>query len=312
MYAQGALGENDLLIEPTHVGIGRGDVDFIDGIYEVPPMPERAVGGHEVVGTVREVGPQVTAFVAGDRVGVGFQVDSCGECRSCISGKEQLCAKQLCQIADQDGALSGSVIANERFVMPIPAHLDSAEAAPLMCAGSVVFSAIRHLQTSIDAKVGVLGIGGVGHLAVQLLVASGREVTAIDVRNLDEIKALGAHHVDTPETVSRGQLDVVITTSPDSESLNTALDLVVPDGIVLAIGSPPRRISLPIDWINYCREKTVRGVYLGSPADMRELMRTVAGSAMRPIIERYTHDQLPVALNHVRNDGATFRAVVEM
>ena len=174
----------------THCGVCHTDIQAIDDYYGITTFP--FVPGHEIVGNVTETGPAVVGLKIGDRVGIGWQGRSCGQCEWCLMGETQLCMEiEKTTVMVPYGGFSSSVIADYRFVYPLPASMPSEHAAVLMCAGLTVYSALRKHVTSPQLKVGILGVGGLGHLAIQFAHAFGCEVTAISSSPEKMEQALG-------------------------------------------------------------------------------------------------------------------------
>ena len=176
-YEPGPLGRHEVEVKPTHCGICHSDIAMIDDEWGFSTYP--VVPGHEVIGHVTAVGPQVDTVQVGQRVGVGWQCGSCGRCEWCGRGLESLCAQNQPTIVHHHGGWADSVRTQAKFATPIPDGLDSADAAPLMCAGTTVFTPMVRYGVKPWMKAAVVGIGGLGHLAVQYLAAFGCEVTAI-------------------------------------------------------------------------------------------------------------------------------------
>ncbi len=186
-YAPGTLKPTDVEIQISHCGICHSDIHLINndwGISEFPFIP-----GHEIVGKISAVGSEVTTLSMGQRVGLGWQSNSCGVCEWCLQGKENLCAQSQGTAVHRNGGYADAVRANARFVIPIPEKLESENAAPLLCGGITVYNPIRTHGVNPSSRVGVVGIGGLGHLAVQFARAFGAEVTAFSTSASKEAEA---------------------------------------------------------------------------------------------------------------------------
>ena len=170
------LGRNDVLVRITHRCITRGDIQFIDNDWGDTQFP--LVPSHEMVGTVEQGGRDVTELNSGDRVGVGFQLGACFECSFCRQGLEQFCPHQTVVGVNAYGGLGEHIVVNSRFAFRLPSRLDSAPATPLLSSGLTVYSAIAHARLSPGARVAVVGIGGLGRLALQFLRAMEHRVSA--------------------------------------------------------------------------------------------------------------------------------------
>ena len=189
------LGDHDVRVAVTHCGVCHTDIHAIDDEYGVFSFP--LVPGHEIVGRVSEAGPANSGLNVGDRVGIGWQGRCCGECDWCLEGQEHLCREIAdCGTWTPYGGFSSEVVVDGRFAYPLPEALASEEAAVLMCAGLAVYAPLRAHASGAVPQVGVVGIGGLGHLALQFAHALGYEVTAIssEAGKRDEARAFGADH----------------------------------------------------------------------------------------------------------------------
>ena len=176
VYEPGELGPNDVEIRVSHCGICHSDVHLVDGDWGASSYP--MVPGHEIVGTVAAAGPAVRQLAVGQRVGVGWQCGACLECEWCVSGQENLCAQEEATCVERPGGFAERIRVDGRFAFPIPDALRSEHAAPLLCGGVTVYAPLaRFARPSL--RVGVIGIGGLGHLALQFARAMGCEVTAL-------------------------------------------------------------------------------------------------------------------------------------
>ena len=179
------VGPHDVAIEIKFVGICHSDIHTVRGEWGDPNYP--VVPGHEIAGVVTEVGREVTKYAVGDRVGVGCFVDSCRECSSCLAGQEQYCKRGIVGTYNAvgtdgqptQGGYSGAIVVDENYVLRIPEALPLDAAAPLLCAGITTYSPLRHWNTGPGKRVAVIGLGGLGHMAVKLATAMGAEVTVL-------------------------------------------------------------------------------------------------------------------------------------
>ena len=194
-YDPGKLGAHEVEIAITHCGICHSDLHLIAndwGISQYPFIP-----GHEIIGKVTAVGSEVKSLEVGQRVGLGWQSNSCGHCEWCLKGQENLCPEAEATCVHRNGGYADRVRANDRFVVPIPDALDSEHAAPLLCAGITVYNPMRINGINPSSRVGVVGIGGLGHLAIQFARVFGAEVTAFSTSPAKEkeARALGAQSI---------------------------------------------------------------------------------------------------------------------
>ncbi|MFE4582858.1 NAD(P)-dependent alcohol dehydrogenase, partial [Streptomyces chartreusis] len=251
------VGEFDVLIDIKFAGICHSDIHQArEGWGEaIFPM----VPGHEIAGIVSEVGPGVTKYRVGDRVGVGCMVDSCRECENCLAGLEQYCLKGNIQTYNgvgKDGeptygGYSQKIVVAESFVLRIPDGLALDVAAPLLCAGVTTYSPLRHWNTGPGKKVAILGMGGLGHMGVKLAHALGAEVTVLSqsLRKKDDGLKLGAdHYYATSDEQTfrdlRGSFDLILSTVSAPLNLDRYLSLLKTDGAFVNVGAPEEPVAL--------------------------------------------------------------------
>ncbi|MGH9696858.1 MAG: NAD(P)-dependent alcohol dehydrogenase, partial [Bryobacteraceae bacterium] len=249
-YEVGELGADEVEIRISHCGICRSDLHLIDNDWQVSKFP--FVPGHEIVGTVEAIGTAVQNFQPGERVGVGWQAGSCGVCAWCRQGKENLCPQAQPTCVHRNGGFADAVRVPARFVIPIPETLDSENAAPLLCAGITVYTPLRTYGVSPAARVGVVGIGGLGHLALQFARVFGAEITAFSTSPAkeEEAKAMGAHHFcNTRESKGMkalsGSLDLIVSTVNADQDWSAFLTALRPEGVLCLVGAPSRPLQIP-------------------------------------------------------------------
>src|SRR4051812_708181 len=253
------VGPNDVLIAITHAGICHSDIHTVNGDWGEQPFP--VVPGHEIVGTVTEVGPDVTTHRVGDRVGVGCMVNSCGECANCRNGDEQYCLQGMVgtyAATDRDGSTtqggySTHVVVDAGYVLRVPDGIDSASAAPLLCAGITTFSPLRRWGAGPGRKVAVVGLGGLGHMAVKIASAMGAEVTVLSqsLKKQEDGLRLGAEHyfaTSDPDTFSQlaGRFDLIVNTVSAAIDVDAYLSLLAVDGALVNVGAPAEPLSLNV------------------------------------------------------------------
>ncbi len=252
-----AVREHDVLIDIKFAGICHSDIHQVrEGWGEaIFPM----VPGHEIAGVVSEVGPGVTRFKVGDRVGVGCMVDSCRECENCLAGKEQYCLQGQTPTYNgigRDGeptygGYSEKVVVDENFVVRIPDGLALDVAAPLLCAGITLYSPLRRFGAGPGRKVAVVGMGGLGHMGVKIAHAMGAEVTVLSqsLRKKDDGLRLGADHYHAtgdPKTFEelRGSFDLIVSTVSAPLDFGAYLSLLKTEGTLANVGAPEEPVSL--------------------------------------------------------------------
>ncbi len=302
IYEPEPLGPTDVEVAITHCGICHSDVHLVDGDWgNVFPC----VPGHEIVGTV----VSGAGHAPGTRVGIGWQRSSCGACESCRSGEDELCPDSQATCMHHFGGFADRIRVDHRFAIPIPAELPSEGAAPLLCAGITVYSPlIRHARAG--ASVGVVGIGGLGHLALQFARAMGCEVWAFSRHESKEADAhrFGAHHFSTGAPM-RGSLDVVLNTAhavPDLEAFMTALR---PRGVFCQLGAAASPLPVAAMHLIIGR-RTVCGSAIGSPGAIGEMLALSATHGIAARAEAAPMTRANEALERTRKNLARYRMVL--
>jgi uncharacterized zinc-type alcohol dehydrogenase-like protein len=286
------------------------------------------VPGHEIAGVVREVGPGVTKFQVGDRVGVGCMVDSCRSCDNCEAGQEQYCTGgggkvDTYNALDKDGeptygGYSQAIVVDENYVVRIPDGLALDVAAPLLCAGVTTYSPLRHWGASPGRKVAVLGLGGLGHLAVKIAHALGAEVTVLSqsLRKKDDGLRLGADHyraTSDPTTYEEleGTFDLILSTVSAPLDYGAYMSLLKTDGALVNVGLPEEPISLDLFSLVTGR-KTMAGSNIGSIAETQEMLDFCAEHGIGAEIELIRADQINEAYERVLKSDVRYRFVIDM
>jgi uncharacterized zinc-type alcohol dehydrogenase-like protein len=313
-YDPGDLGLQEVEIAVTHCGICHSDIHLISndwGISQYPFIP-----GHEVIGTVAGVGPAVHSLTVGQRVGLGWQSNSCGECEWCIRGMENLCAASEATCVHRHGGYANRVRANARFAIPIPDPLPSEEAAPLLCGGITVYSPMRTHGVNPSSRVGVVGIGGLGHLAVQFARVFGAEVVAFSssVAKEDEARALGASHfVNSRETKAMreviGALDLIVSTVNADQDWAPYIQALRPTGTLCFVGLPPSPITVQaLPLVSGIR--SISGSPIGSPSRLREMLDVASRHGVKAKTERFAMAEANEAIEKVKKNKVRYRAVL--
>jgi alcohol/geraniol dehydrogenase (NADP+) len=313
-YDPGPLGAQDVEIAITHCGICHSDLHLIAndwGISQYPFIP-----GHEIIGTVAAVGNRVRKLEVGQRVGLGWQSNSCGVCEWCMRGMENLCAESEGTCVHRNGGYADSVRANSRFVIPIPEALESEQAAPLLCAGITVYNPLRMHGVNPSSRVGVVGIGGLGHLAIQFARAFGAEVTAFSTSlgKEEEVKALGAHRfVNSRETKSMkelaGTMDFILNTANADQDWGNYLQALRPTGTLCFVGVPPSPVQIQVFPL-IAGLRTITGSPIGSPHQLREMLDVAARHGVHAITESFRMVKANEAIEKVKKNKVRYRAVL--
>lgn len=313
-YDPGALGPQEVEIAITHCGICHSDLHLIANDWGISQYP--FVPGHEVIGTVAALGKDVRKLEVGQRVGLGWQSNSCGVCEWCMQGLENLCAEQEATCVRRNGGYADSVRANARFVIPVPDALPSEGAAPLLCGGITVYNPMRTHGVNPSSRVGVVGIGGLGHLAIQFARAFGAEVFAFSssTGKEEEVRALGAHHfVNTRETKAMkevsGRLDFILTTVNADQDWNAYLQALRPMGNLCFVGVPPSPVSVPAFPL-IAGARTISGSPIGSPHRLREMLDVAARHGIKATTESFPMAKANDAIEKVKKSKVRYRAVL--
>jgi uncharacterized zinc-type alcohol dehydrogenase-like protein len=313
VYEPAPLGPHDVEIRISHCGICHSDVHLVDGDWGMGSYP--MVPGHEIVGTVVAAGPEVSHLEAGARVGVGWQRGSCMACEACDAGDENLCAANVATCVGHHGGFADRIRVDGRFAFPIPEALASENAAPLLCGGATVYSPLRR-WVKPAMRVGVVGIGGLGHLALQFARAMGCEVTAISSTpdKEGESRAFGAHRfvaTREPKALAKAasSLDFVLSTvfaTPDWDGLLGALR---PNGVLCLVGATSEPLAVQA-FALLGAQKTVTGSAIGGRPAIREMLAFAARHGVQAKTQVRPLAEANAALGDVRKGRARYRVVL--
>ena len=313
-YPIKAPGENEVLISITHCGICHSDLHMINNDWQMSAYP--LVPGHEIGGAVEAIGSSVTHLRKGDRVGVGWQRQACLTCEQCIKGNENLCAESKATCVNHHGGFASAITVDSRFAFKIPEEISSASAAPLLCGGITVYSPMRRFGVQSTHRVGVIGIGGLGHLALQFARAFGCEVTAFSSspNKEKEAKKLGAHHFVGKLTEKEmekhaGTLDFIISTVNADLNWMDFIKALRPDGKLCFVGIPTENISIPVFALLGGR-KSVCASPIGGRADIEEMMTFAARHKIEAMTECMDMKNVNEALTKLRSGKARYRMVL--
>ncbi len=319
-YKPPKLGEHDVRVSVTHCGVCHTDIHAIDDYYGITTFP--FVPGHEIVGNVTEAGPAVVGLKEGDRVGIGWQGRSCGKCEWCLQGETQLCMEiEDTTVMVPYGGFSSSVVADHRFVYPLPSTMPSEVASVLMCAGVTVYSALRTYVTSPELKVAILGVGGLGHLAIQFAHAFGCEVTAMSSSPEKKEQALrfGADHfINSTHIISSTDdrdnmrqfdyyFDLLFCTANHGINWSPLLMTLKKRGRLVLLGFP----DIELNSTNLvAHELSMTGSLLGNAPTMREMLSFAQEHGIKPMIELMPMSKVNEALQRVKENKARYRIVL--
>ncbi len=313
-YDPGKLGSQEVEIAITHCGICHSDLHLIANDWGISNYP--FIPGHEIVGTVAAKGADVRGLEIGQRVGLGWQSNSCGRCDWCMQGLENLCSESEATCVHRHGGYASSVRANSRFVIPVPDGLPSEQAAPLLCGGITVYNPIRSHGINPSSRVGIVGIGGLGHIAVQFARVFGAEVTAFSTTagKEAEARALGAHHfVNSRDTKAiketAGSLDFILTTVNADQEWGTYLQSLRPNGSLCFVGVPPSPVSVQAFPL-ISGQRTISGSPIGSPFRLREMLNVAARHGVKATTESFPMAKANEAIEKVKKNKVRYRAVL--
>ena len=307
-------GVGEALVRMEACGICHSDL-FVAGLEKLPLTPLTL--GHEGIGRVEALGPDVTGIAIGDRVGVTFLAATCGDCQLCRSGQERYCPKQLNSGFTVDGALADHAIVRTQHLARVPETLSAAEAAPLCCAGWTAYAAVRESGLAEGAMLAVFGMGGLGHLAVQYGRARALRVVVADVSEskLEQARALGAEFAVAAETAGRtlqkqyGGVDAAVVLTASPAAIEQAFRSVKRTGTVILVGLSTSEYTLPVvDTV--LKGIRIHGSYLGTRADLAAVFRLAVEAGVKPHIETYSIELAPAAIEKLRAGAVAGRAVV--
>jgi uncharacterized zinc-type alcohol dehydrogenase-like protein len=313
-YDPGDLKPNDVEVRISHCGVCHSDIHLIDNDWGLSRYP--FIPGHEIVGTVSAVGAEVRDRKVGERVGIGWQADSCGICEWCRQGDEHLCASAQPTCVGRNGGYADAIRVNSRFAIPVPESLASENVAPLLCAGITVYSPLRNHGVRPSSRVGVVGIGGLGHLGIQFAKAFGAEVTALSTSKDKEPEAreMGADHfVNTRDMGAlkkiAGSFDLLLSTVSADQDWQAFVNSVRPKGTLCVVGVPPSAIALNAFSL-IAQQRSISGSNTGSPHDLHEMLDVAARHGVKAITERFPMAKANEAIAKVKKSKVRYRAVL--
>jgi uncharacterized zinc-type alcohol dehydrogenase-like protein len=315
----------DVKIQILYCGVCHSDLHFARNEWQFTQYP--AVPGHEIVGKVVSVGAGVKKFKVGDVVGVGCLVDSCRTCPSCRTGLEQFCDSGMVgTYGGMDkhlgtptlGGYSQSIVVTEDFVLRMPANLDLAAAAPLLCAGITTYSPMRHWKVGPGQKVGIVGLGGLGHMGVKFANAFGAHVVLFttSASKVADGKRLGAHEVvistDAAQMAAQaGTLDFILDAVSATHDLGTYLNLLKRDGNLVLVGAPEKPLAVPAFPL-LMRRRSLSGSLIGGIAETQEMLDFCGKHNVTSDIEMIRMDQINTAYERMLKSDVKYRFVIDM
>ena len=313
-YKVSELAPHEVEVKISHCGVCYSDVHLIDNDWGISKYP--FIPGHEIVGTITGVGSAVLDRKHGERVGIGWQADSCGICEWCRQGDEHLCAKAQPTCVGRNGGYADAIRVNSRFAIPVPEALNSENVAPLLCGGITVYSPLRNWLARPSSRVGVIGIGGLGHMGLQFARAFGCEVTAFSTSKDKEPEAreLGAHHfVNTRDNSElkavMGSFDLILSTVSADQDFQSFVNALRPKGTLVALGASPSPLQISAFSL-LGGQKAIAGSPTGSPRDLHEMLDVAARHNVQAITEKFAMKDANKAVERVKKNQVRYRAVL--
>ena len=318
------VAEHDVLIDIKFSGICHSDIHQVNEGWSEAIFP--MVPGHEIAGIVAEVGPGVTRFAVGDRVGVGCIVDSCRECENCRSGLEQYCVKTpifTYNAVGRDGQVTyggyaRSIVVDENYVVRVPDSLPLESAAPLLCAGITTYSPLRHWNAGPGTKVAVIGLGGLGHVAVKIAHALGAEVTVLSqsLRKKDDGLRLGAdsyHATGDPATFTElaHSFDLILNTVSAPLDFAAYASLLRTDGTIVNLGLPEEPVRIELQSI-FGQRRSIASSSIGGIAETQEMLDFCAEHGLTADIELIGAEEINHAYQRVQASDVRYRFVIDV
>ena len=315
----------DVLIEIDYCGVCHTDLHFVNndwGITEYPVVP-----GHEIVGRITEVGTDVSRFQVGDLAAIGCMVNSCGDCQSCLDGNEQYCLKGFTAtynspIEDPGGLTFGGysqrIVADQSFVLKMPENLEITGTAPLLCAGITTYSPLQHWSVNAGMKVGVVGLGGLGHMGVKFAHAMGAHTVMITTTpdKGKDAKSLGADEILISTDASAmskeaGEFDFILNTIPVDHKVDPYLDLLKVDGTMCVVGAIE-----PLNQVNAAQlmfgRKKLAGSLIGGIQQTQEMLNFCGEHNIISDVEVIRMDQIQDAFERLVKSDVKYRFVIDM
>ena len=313
-FDPGELGPDEVEVKVSHCAICHSDVSMLDNEWGMSKFP--FVPGHEAVGTVVALGEEAKGLTIGQRVGVGWTAYSCLSCHECLSGDHHLCATNQGTIVGRYGGFSDRLRVQWTWARPLPDALDLAKTGPLLCGGITVFAPFLQYNIPSTARVGVIGIGGLGHMALQFANKWGCEVHAFTTSDSKEKEArqLGAHYVhntrhDGVLKKIAGSLDLIISTINVPIDVPGLLETLAANGRLHVVGAILEPMPVPAFGL-IMRQKSVSGSPTGSPTAIDRMLDFSARHSIAPITETFPMSRVNDALDHLRSGKARYRIVL--
>ena len=314
-YTLPEIAAEQIDIKVEYCGLCHSDLSMMTNEWGITTYP--FIGGHEVIGTIESMGEQVKGLQIGQRVGLGWMSHSCLHCQQCLSGDQNLCGKAEQTIVGRKGGFADTVRCHWEWAIPLPSRLDPKTAGPLFCGGITVFNPIIQLDIKPTQRVGVIGIGGLGHLALQFLNKWGCEVTAFtsSADKKDQAINMGAHYVVNSKEKNElkkqaGKFDFILNTTNADLDWSVFFAALAPKGHFHTVGVVPKPIAVPAMTL-IGGQRSVSGSPIGSPATVYSMLEFCARHHIAPITELFAMQDLNQALVHLDAGKARYRVVLD-
>ncbi len=313
-YDPGDLGPNEVEINVEYCGVCHSDLSMLHNDWQITQYP--LVPGHEAAGTIGKVGADVKTLKPGDTVGLGWMSSSCMHCDECMSGDHNLCQSSEASIVGRHGGFANRVRASEEWVVKLPDGFDLKSAGPLFCGGITVFNPILQHRISPTSRVGVVGIGGLGHMALQFLNAWGCHVTAFtsSESKIAEAKEMGAHDTlnsrdDAELEKAANSFDMILVTVNVELNWNLYISLLRPRGVLHFVGAVPDVTAAIFPLI--AGQKSIAASPIGSPRNIKRMLEFSHLHNIKPVIETFPMSKVNDAMAHLEAGKARYRIVLE-
>ena len=314
-FEAGELGSEEVEIKVAYSGLCHSDLSMVNNDWGMTAYP--FVGGHEAVGEIIDVGENVKGLKLGDKVGLGWNAKTCGHCQQCLSGYQINCPNLVGTIVGRHGGFADKVRCNWDWAVKLPEELDLSKAGPLFCGGITVFNPFVQLDIKPTDKIGIIGIGGLGHLALQFANFWGCEVTAFtsDLSKTDELKKLGADYVVNSRESSeisklKGKFDMILVTVNVTLDWNAYMGALAPKGKLHIVGAVMEPI--PVMSFNLIgAQKGVTGTATGSPSVVAKMLEFCARHNIETVTEHFKMSEINQAFEHLESGKARYRIVLE-
>lgn len=316
-YEAGPLAAEEVQVEVDYCGVCHSDLSMIDNEWGISAFP--VIAGHEVIGRISALGDAAhnKGLKVGQRVGIGWTAKSCQHCNACINGEQVNCENGSVPTIMNKGGFASHLRADWQWVIPLPESMDIATAGPLLCGGITVFKPLLMHNINATSRVGVIGIGGLGHMAIKLLRAMGAEVTAFssNASKTESILAMGADRVVNsrdPQALNAlaGQFDLIISTVAVDLDWQPYFQALAPHGKFHTVGAVMKPFEVPAFSL-IMGDRAVTGSSTGSPGQLRSLMKLASRADVSPTVEVFPMSKINDALDHVRAGKANYRVVLK-